>query len=140
MSVYFASHALRLSAGLLLCVSATSDAAEFNKVETRGKVIPQDKCGRCHAIEAVGESPLNKAPPMRDIYARFNPRELQAESSLRARFLSTRRCPRSTSPTKTCTRFFPTSMHRLHQSRSAQHAAYSTNAFVIWNIFEEGTS
>ena len=81
MSVYFASHALRLSAGLLLCVSATPDAAEFNKVETRGKVILQDKCGRCHAIEAVGESPLNKAPPMRDIYARFNPRELQAELS-----------------------------------------------------------
>jgi hypothetical protein len=29
----------------------------------------------------VGESPLKEAPPMRDIYARFNPRELQAELS-----------------------------------------------------------
>ena len=34
MSVYFASHALRLSAGLLLCVSATSDAAEFNNASS----------------------------------------------------------------------------------------------------------
>ena len=40
---------------------------------------PSDKCGRCHAVEAVGESPLKTAPPMRDIYARFEPRELQAE-------------------------------------------------------------
>jgi mono/diheme cytochrome c family protein len=59
----------------------SSDAAEFSELETRGKLILQEKCGRCHAIEAVGESPLNKAPPMRDIYARFNPRELQAELS-----------------------------------------------------------
>jgi hypothetical protein len=37
--------------------------------------------GGCHAIEAAGESPLKKAPPMRDIYTRFDPRELQAELS-----------------------------------------------------------
>jgi cytochrome c len=80
MSAHFAC-TLGLSAGLLLCLPGTSDAADFSKVETRGKAILQEKCGRCHAIEAVGESPLNKAPPMRDIYARFNPRELQAELS-----------------------------------------------------------
>jgi mono/diheme cytochrome c family protein len=56
-------------------------AAEFSALEARGRVILQEKCGRCHAIEVVGESPLEKAPPMRDIYARFNPRELQAELS-----------------------------------------------------------
>ena len=80
MSVRFAC-ALRLRAGLLLCSPGTLDAADFSELETRGKVILQEKCGRCHAIEAVGESPLNKAPPMRDIYARFNPKELQAELS-----------------------------------------------------------
>jgi mono/diheme cytochrome c family protein len=57
------------------------DAADFSKLATRGKVILQEKCGHCHAIEAVGESPLKKAPPMREVYARFNPRELQAELS-----------------------------------------------------------
>jgi mono/diheme cytochrome c family protein len=81
MAVRFASPALGLSAGLLLCLPATLDAADLSKVATQGKVILQEKCGRCHAIEAVGESPLKTAPPMRDIYARFNPRELQAELS-----------------------------------------------------------
>jgi hypothetical protein len=30
-------------------------------------------------VEAVGDSPLKIAPPMRDVYTRFAPRELQAE-------------------------------------------------------------
>jgi mono/diheme cytochrome c family protein len=81
MAVRFVSQAPGLCVGLLLCLSATVDAAESSKLATRGKVILQEKCGRCHAIEAVGESPLEKAPPMRDIYARFAPRELQAELS-----------------------------------------------------------
>ena len=35
--------------------------------------------GRCHAIEAEGESPLKRAPPMRDIYVKFPVRELEEE-------------------------------------------------------------
>ena len=81
MSTRFAFQALALSVGPLLCLLIGSNAADFSKLETRGKDILQEKCGRCHAIEAVGESPLKKAPPMRDIYARFNPRELQEELS-----------------------------------------------------------
>lgn len=75
----FAYRAWHLSAGFLLCLSATSDAANLNQLRTRGKAILQENCGRCHAIEAAGESPLKQATPMRDIYARFSPRELQAE-------------------------------------------------------------
>ena len=81
MSLRFASQVLGLTAGLLLCLPATLDAANLSKLATRGKVILQEKCSRCHALEAVGESPLKQAPPMRDIYGRFNPRELQAELS-----------------------------------------------------------
>jgi mono/diheme cytochrome c family protein len=81
MSVLFVSQALGLSAALLLCLPATLNAADLSKLAIRGKTILQEKCGRCHAIEAVGESALKQAPPMRDIYARFNPRELQAELS-----------------------------------------------------------
>ena len=66
---------------VILCLPASLDAASLSKVATRGKIILEEKCGRCHAVEAVGESPLKKAPPMRDIYARFNPRELQTELS-----------------------------------------------------------
>jgi len=77
----FVSYILALSVGLLLCLMPRSEAAESKKVETRGKAILQEKCGRCHAIEAVGESPLKGAPAMRDVYRRFNPRELQEELS-----------------------------------------------------------
>ena len=80
MSARFAARALGLCIGLL-CLPANSDVANLSKVATRGKSILQEKCGRCHTIEAAGESPLKQAPPMRDIYARFNPRELQAELS-----------------------------------------------------------
>jgi len=79
MGPCFSHQARSLSVGLLLCLSATSDAADFSQLKARGKAILQENCGRCHAIEATGESPLKQAPPMRDIYARFAPRELQAE-------------------------------------------------------------
>lgn len=69
-----------LFAGLLLvCAAAVCDAADTSKLAARGKAIVQEKCGRCHAVDATGESPLKIAPPMRDIYTRFAPRELQAE-------------------------------------------------------------
>jgi mono/diheme cytochrome c family protein len=70
-----------LSAGLLLWLPGTLNAAESSQLAARGKIILQEKCGRCHAIEAIGESPLKTAPPMREIYTRFAPRELQAELS-----------------------------------------------------------
>lgn len=81
MAARFAAQAFSVSIGLLLCFPADSEAAELSKAAKQGKMVLQEKCGRCHAIEAVGESPLKEAPPMRDVYARFNPRELQAELS-----------------------------------------------------------
>ena len=77
----FVVQTVSLSIGLLLCLPTHLEAADLGKLAKQGKMILQEKCGRCHAIEAVGESPLKGAPPMRDIYARFNPRELQAELS-----------------------------------------------------------
>ncbi len=68
-----------LIVGLLVCLSATSDAADSSQLKARGKVILQEHCGRCHAIGAAGNSPFKQAPPLRDIYARFAPQELQAE-------------------------------------------------------------
>jgi mono/diheme cytochrome c family protein len=79
MSFLFSSLAFSLGVGLLLCLPTSLDAAALGRVAMRGKTILQEKCGRCHAVEAVGESPLKQAPPMRTIYGRFNPRELQAE-------------------------------------------------------------
>jgi mono/diheme cytochrome c family protein len=68
-----AHHAILL---LLLCApAAAQDAATL----ARGKAILQERCGRCHAVGEAGDSPLRIAPPMRDIYARYAPRELQQE-------------------------------------------------------------
>jgi mono/diheme cytochrome c family protein len=68
-----------LIVGLLVCLSAAANAATSGQLRSRGKALLQEKCGRCHATGAVGASPLKQAPPMRSIYARFAPRELQAE-------------------------------------------------------------
>lgn len=81
MAARFVGQALSLSIGLLLCLPAHIEAADLRKVAKQGKMVLEERCGRCHAIEAFGKSPLKEAPPMRDIYARFNPRELQAELS-----------------------------------------------------------
>ena len=81
MSARFAAQVLGFGIGMLLSFPANLHAAQLGKAAERGKIILQEKCGRCHAIEAVGESPLKNAPPMRDIYARFSRRELQAELS-----------------------------------------------------------
>jgi cytochrome c553 len=80
--VRYSHPALVFVTGLVLtCSLAVSQAAEVAKLEARGKAILQEKCGRCHAVEVAGESPLKIAPPMRDIYARYAPRELQEELS-----------------------------------------------------------
>ena len=77
MPLPFAFRVLGLGAGIFLCLAALSDAAVSSKVAARGKLVLQQNCGRCHAIEVVGDSPLKNAPPMRDIYSRFHPRELK---------------------------------------------------------------
>jgi mono/diheme cytochrome c family protein len=63
---------------LLLSIPITAAAEDATKL-ARGRAILEEKCGRCHAVDEVGESPLKIAPPMRDIYTRYAPRELQEE-------------------------------------------------------------
>lgn len=64
---------------VLLLLTASVDASDSSELTTRGKALLLQNCGRCHAVEATGDSPLKIAPPMRDIYGRFAPRELKAE-------------------------------------------------------------
>lgn len=79
MVARFACQARALVVGFLLCLPAASNAADSGQLRNRGKALLQANCGRCHAIGAVGRSSLKAATPMRDIYAQFAPRELQAE-------------------------------------------------------------
>jgi mono/diheme cytochrome c family protein len=82
----YACQARALVAGLLICLSAASlllpgasNAASTSQLSSRGKALLQQNCGRCHAIGARGRSPQKAATPMRTIYGRFAPLELQAE-------------------------------------------------------------
>src|SRR5262245_66496656 len=79
--------AARLAAGLAAALTiwpVAGDAAQSRTAAAaRGKAIVQEKCARCHAVEASGSSPLAQAPPLRSIYARFAPRDLQVRFSER---------------------------------------------------------
>lgn len=68
-----------LVAALLLGLSAAAQGAGPGELKDRGKALLQKNCGRCHAVGETGDSALKAATPMRDIYARFAPKELQAE-------------------------------------------------------------
>lgn len=65
--------------GLCLCCTAISGAGDAGDLAKAGQALLKEKCGRCHAVERVGDSPLKLAPPMRDVYPRFALRELRAE-------------------------------------------------------------
>jgi hypothetical protein len=58
---------------------SAAHAAQPSKLADKGNALLQKNCGRCHAIGPTGDSALKAATPMRDVYARFAPKELQAE-------------------------------------------------------------
>ena len=65
--------------GALLSFTAVPAVADSGSLAKRGKAILAEKCGRCHAIDATGQSPLKHAPPMRDIYIRHGAPAMQVE-------------------------------------------------------------
>lgn len=79
MAPCFAYQARALVVGLLVWLPTIANAADSSRLASRGKALLQENCSRCHAIGMAGKSPLRRAAPMRDIYVRFAPRELQAE-------------------------------------------------------------
>ncbi|MBN1828569.1 MAG: cytochrome c [Deltaproteobacteria bacterium] len=36
-----------------------------------GRSLLKTHCARCHSIEATGDSPLPKAPPLRSVYLKY---------------------------------------------------------------------
>jgi len=73
--------AASLVAALTIWPAAADAAPSRAAAAARGKAIVQEKCARCHATEVSGSSPLAEAPPLRNIYARFAPRDLQERFS-----------------------------------------------------------
>ena len=66
---------LRVRDGLLclalLGLGTLAAFAAANAAEGDGKAVLEKNCGRCHSIEATGESPLPQAPPLREVYLRY---------------------------------------------------------------------
>src|SRR5712664_2665718 len=58
----FACHGRSLIAGLLVCLSATANAADSDQLGSRGKVILQQNCGRCHAVRSHRREPAQASP------------------------------------------------------------------------------
>ena len=56
-------------AAILLC--AGESALAQSPAERRGLRFARLHCAQCHAIEAVGESPLTIAPPFRTLHLKF---------------------------------------------------------------------
>ena len=70
--------ALSSPAGAVAADTGTPPAAWSGQAAV-GHGIAQERCSRCHAIEASGDSPVRNAPPFRTLHQRF-PVEDIAES------------------------------------------------------------
>lgn len=62
---------------LLTIGAGSAFAAESSGTAIDGKAILEKNCGRCHSIEATGESPLKQAPPLREIYLKYPMEQLE---------------------------------------------------------------
>jgi mono/diheme cytochrome c family protein len=65
------------SLALLTAGVGSALAAEGSGTATDGKALLEKNCGRCHSLEATGESPLKGAPPLREVYLRYPIEQLE---------------------------------------------------------------
>jgi cytochrome c len=66
-------------AALALVAIGAGGASAANDADAAldGKAILEKNCARCHSIEATGESPLAKAPPLRQVYLKYPIEQLE---------------------------------------------------------------
>ena len=69
-------HAVAVLALLAIPVQSAL-AAPDPGATIEGKTILETHCARCHSIAAAGSSPLQQAPPLREIYLRDPIEELE---------------------------------------------------------------
>jgi mono/diheme cytochrome c family protein len=62
---------------LLTIGTVSALAADDSGTAIDGRAVLEKHCGRCHSIEATGESPLKEAPPLREIYLRYPIEQLE---------------------------------------------------------------
>lgn len=66
---------------LLLLTTASAAVEAGSSSEINGKVLLENYCGRCHAVDSADDSPLKQAPPFREIYRNFPIERLEFELS-----------------------------------------------------------
>lgn len=73
--------ARRLCVGLLAALVTPVLLATFPiptlAQEADGEALLRKNCASCHAVGPADQSPMSKAPPFRDLYARLAPKELE---------------------------------------------------------------
>jgi cytochrome c len=62
---------------LALLIVSTQGAVAAPNAGAEGKVLLEQNCSRCHSIADKGESPLAKAPPLREVYLRYPIEQLE---------------------------------------------------------------
>jgi cytochrome c len=61
----------------LLAAGAGGALAADDTVAAAGKALLEAHCAKCHAIAATGDSPLAKAPPLREVYLKYPIEQLE---------------------------------------------------------------
>jgi mono/diheme cytochrome c family protein len=56
---------------LLAIRSDYAHAGDTTEAAADGRSLLKTHCARCHSIEATGDSPLPKAPPLRSVYLKY---------------------------------------------------------------------
>jgi cytochrome c len=61
---------------IALLVASMTGARAADDTEA-GKALLEAHCAKCHSIAATGESPLPKAPPLRQVYLKYPIEQLE---------------------------------------------------------------
>jgi cytochrome c len=73
--------ALATLSAAICAVSTAAGAMDAVSTIAGGKATLARHCGRCHALDALSPSPFDKAPPFREVYAKFPAGELRIRLS-----------------------------------------------------------
>jgi hypothetical protein len=66
-------HLVRHLVALAVCnLLVTSASAQMDPRQQRGLTLANANCARCHSIDKVSPSPLNLAPPFRELHNRYS--------------------------------------------------------------------
>jgi cytochrome c len=68
----------RISAFAALLAAGTAGAlAADDTSAAAGKAVLEAHCAKCHSLTATGDSPLPKAPPLRQVYLKYPIEQLE---------------------------------------------------------------